>query len=106
MPFRITDHEARFTSSALGIELLLDPETLHAVAQRAERNAEKPRRGRAVIARLLQRLEDRLLLDALEILGQRRGRAQSHQVLLRDRLRVLVRAELQILDPDLVPRGE
>ena len=49
----------------------LDPQPLHAVAQRAEGDAEQLGGGGAVEARLLERLEDRLLLDVVEIVLQR-----------------------------------
>src|SRR6185436_11662678 len=92
--------------SAFRVQLLLDAEALHAVAQRAEGDAEELRGRGAVVARLLQRLDDGLLFEALEVFRQRRRGAQTHQVLARNGLRILVRAELQVFHPDLVFGGE
>src|SRR5688500_3575003 len=60
-----------FTASALGVQLFLDPEPLHAVAQRAKGDAEHLGCRGAVVARLLQRVEDGLALHGVELLGQR-----------------------------------
>src|SRR5688572_23268414 len=51
--------------------LIFDIQTLHAVAQLAERNAQKPSGGSAVEAGLAERLQDRFALQAVEVRGQR-----------------------------------
>src|SRR5262249_36102736 len=77
-----------------------------AVAQRAKCNAEELGRCSAVVARLFERFEYGFLFNTLEILGQRRGCPQPHEILLGDGLGVLVSAELQIFNAYLVSRGK
>src|SRR5688572_11665769 len=55
----------------LPVELVLDAEPLHAVAQRKKSDADHLRRSGAVVARLLERVEYRLPLDRIEALLQR-----------------------------------
>src|SRR5258706_9739007 len=71
LPFPFPLFPVPFTDSALGVQLFLDTEALHAVAQRAEGDAEQFRRGGAVVVRLLERIEDRLALDRVQLLRQR-----------------------------------
>src|SRR5262245_1285434 len=79
--------------SALGIELFLDAEPFHAIAQRAERDSEQLRRCRAVVARLLEGVEDRLSLHRVQALLQR----QARQVLGRRRRPDARRRKLEII---------
>src|SRR5687767_711563 len=58
----------------LGVELVVDAEPLHAIAQRAESDAQHLGGGGAVVARLLQRREYRLPLHRVEALLQRQSR--------------------------------
>src|SRR5579859_7739465 len=51
--------------------VVFDAKALHSVAQLAERDAEQLGGRRAVKAGLAERLEDRLALDAVQIIGQR-----------------------------------
>src|SRR5438874_7533610 len=55
--------------------LIADAQALHPVAQLPEGDAEELRRRGAVEAGLAERLEDRLALEAVEIVGQRFARA-------------------------------
>ena len=57
-------------SSAFGVKLFINTELLHPVAQRPEGDAEQLRRGSAIEPRFLERLNDSLLFDTLEILRQ------------------------------------
>src|SRR5262245_20245322 len=52
--------------------LLFDAELLDAVAQRPKAHPEELRCGRLVVAGLLQRLDDGIALDALELTAERR----------------------------------
>src|SRR5689334_5458245 len=83
--------------SALRIELFVDAQALHAIAQGPEGDAEELRRRSAVVAGLLQRVENGLALQRIELLGQRpagdRGRSRcGHDAR---------RGDLQVLGPDL-----
>src|SRR5689334_6866622 len=51
--------------------IFFDAQPLHAVAQLPEGDAEELGRGGAVEAGLAERFEDRLALDAVEVVGQR-----------------------------------
>src|SRR5262249_59873149 len=53
--------------------IFLDAEALHPVAQLPESNAEQLGRRRTVEAGLAERLEDRLALYAVQVIGQRLG---------------------------------
>src|SRR6267143_3252505 len=53
--------------------ILFDTQALHAVAQLPEGDAEELGRRGAVEPGLAERLQDRLALDAVEVIGQRRG---------------------------------
>ena len=88
------------------IELLFDTQLFHAVTQRPESDAEELGGIRAVVARLFERFDNRFLLDALQILGQRQRRAKSREVLAADDACGLPLTELQVLNADLVARGE
>ena len=78
---RVAPDRAEFRLNGRAEVGLLDPQPLHPVAHRAERDAEQLRRGRAVEARLLERLVDRRALDAVEIILQRPLVAGGHREL-------------------------
>src|SRR5262245_38755761 len=88
--------------SALGIELFLDAEPFHAIAQRAECDAQELGGRGAVVVGLLERVENRLALDGVQALLQR----QAGDLLRRGRRPDARRRELQVLGLDLAARGE
>src|SRR3989442_15656192 len=56
-----------------GFAVVFDAKALHPVPELAERDAQELRRRSAVEAGLAKRLEDRLALDVVEVIGQRPG---------------------------------
>src|SRR5689334_6142772 len=81
---------------------LVDSQAIHPVAKCPESDTEQLRRGGAVEARLLERLEDGFLLNPVEVVRQGPLRVgQSRLAGQRDR-----RGQLQVLRSDLVVCGE
>src|SRR3954468_19593560 len=56
-----------------GARIILDAQALHAVAELPEGNAEELGGGRAVESGLAERLQDRLALDVVQVVGQGAG---------------------------------
>src|SRR5258708_31571424 len=93
--------EARKRSAVI---LFLDPKALHPVAKLTKGDAQQLGGGGAVEPGLAQRLEDRLALERIEVVGQRlrapRGRRRRFAL---DRRR---RRQAQVFDLDPLGAGE
>src|SRR5262245_43448246 len=83
---------------------LLDAELLDAVTQRSKRQAEQLRGSGLVVACLLERRDDRVALDLLELRAERRAAIGAR---LRCRVvATVVVAQVQVCDIDLLARAK
>src|SRR5690606_3321219 len=92
----------------------LDPELLDPIPQCPKTDPEHLRRRRLVVPRLLERLDDRVALDLLELRAERRAvvperrrataaTARSHGSRSTPAVFLMRRPQLDVLDVDLIP---